>query len=1017
MTNISSFVEYVNLSKAPPPRPEAFSALIAPENRLYLQADGTIPGINKAPSELNPPAPTFKGSRAGVFIDKRWLMSTNLKAYNDVHSTKKDQMAYGGIFINDEGKVLMRQPSTGDQTWSFAKGAAKKGESPEDAAIREVEEETGIKGSIVGEIPGHYDSKNSGNKYFLMHANIDDDHINSFKSDETDKLQWMTQDEAIQALKDNKDFTSLDDVSSSSRDLHVLTASFNHNEKKNTPSSIVSKVQESLSVQTASLENQIKDLADLYASTGKLPDDLTKDPKLSYLVQEVAYMFSHPESDQLGGRLQAVSALPDEIMGALDKKYKLGSSDYTFQALHRNLLNAWKGDASVSSVPINLIQEVVGERFNKPHTYMFGNAIPEDVNHNGDPIYRSDKQRQEIIDVFEKYKNAEDFQAAIDASSGEYSWGEKYDYTDENTVTIKDTDGKPLEINSHALMARRAMSVRDARKNASQYKADTINDNLRRYGESFIKANNIDSSNLTDDEIREHGRDMLREYVDHTLKLNEKVLDSIYPNHDHVIIWRKTNDIREVLGGHGVAGDTSLTLSKHGMPSKAKEDSHAEGFKARVSSTAMAGGSMHPNINYVNSRKFAIATKVPKSNFVMLHAFMYPKGSTGTQNERETIYVTERTADSRIIHHGTSGSPIFSASGKDNGWVNWGNGWTPKNLFGKYTDNGVVNSDLDYGTSSLEEGGLINATAEDVGATNVGQLGSNKGGTKKDKDGNIFYVKSYGVPDKAKKEVFANNLFKQAGINVPNMELINYNGGLATKSDWLKGHKKHNKLKTGEPPKKFTNNSDIYDGFFVDCLLANYDVAGQDFDNFVEGKDKKIYRIDHGGTFQHRAMSTSEKENWYSWGAGHIPELDTMLDTTNNAGKVFQGMSDKDIKKSAQNLFKLTDSNIKQLATKSGVNEDVAHHLIRRRDSIIDWLVENYPQQIGHSSKESLQNEYNILKSVLFKADDEVEEQGPDFWVTDKELNDDNLSKETDEDTAYASKLKDIINYEFDSYK
>ena len=155
-------------------------------------------------------------------------------------------------------------------------------------------------------------------------------------------------------------------------------------------------------------------------------------------------------------------------------------------------------------------------------------------------------------------------------------------------------------------------------------------------------------------------------YNDMHDELNEKVLDSIYPNHDHVIIWRKTNDIREVLGGHGVAGDTSLTLSKHGMPSKAKEDSHAEGFKARVSSTAMAGGSMHPNINYVNSRKFAIATKVPKSNFVMLHAFMYPKGSTGTQNERETIYVTERTADSRIIHHGTSGSPIFSASCKDN---------------------------------------------------------------------------------------------------------------------------------------------------------------------------------------------------------------------------------------------------------------------------------------------------------------------------------------------------------------
>ena len=33
--------------------------------------------------------------------------------------------------------------------------------------------------------------------------------------------------------------------------------------------------------------------------------------------------------------------------------------------------------------------------------------------------------------------------------------------------------------------------------------------------------------------------------------------------------------------------------------------------------------------------------------------------------------------------------------------------------------------------------------------------------------------------------MFATNIYKEAGINVPDVELINYNGTLATKSKWL----------------------------------------------------------------------------------------------------------------------------------------------------------------------------------------------------------------------------------------
>jgi 8-oxo-dGTP pyrophosphatase MutT (NUDIX family) len=53
----------------------------------------------------------------------------------------------GGIVVKG-GKVLVTQHS-GHKGWDFPKGHIEKGESAENAAIREVEEETGIKAKIV----------------------------------------------------------------------------------------------------------------------------------------------------------------------------------------------------------------------------------------------------------------------------------------------------------------------------------------------------------------------------------------------------------------------------------------------------------------------------------------------------------------------------------------------------------------------------------------------------------------------------------------------------------------------------------------------------------------------------------------------------------------------------------------------------------------------------------------------------------------------------------------------------
>src|SRR3712207_5648027 len=76
----------------------------------------------------------------------------------------------GGVIVFD-GKVVLR--FTDGQNWIFPKGKLKKHERPEDAAIREAIEETGLKVEIVGEA-GEAVMKAEGKKrrfvFYLMRA-------------------------------------------------------------------------------------------------------------------------------------------------------------------------------------------------------------------------------------------------------------------------------------------------------------------------------------------------------------------------------------------------------------------------------------------------------------------------------------------------------------------------------------------------------------------------------------------------------------------------------------------------------------------------------------------------------------------------------------------------------------------------------------------------------------------------------------------------------------------------------
>ena len=66
------------------------------------------------------------------------------------------EFSAGGVLFKDNLVLLIQNPSG---VWTFPKGVIEKGETPEQAALREVYEETGIKGEIldyIGEIQYWY---------------------------------------------------------------------------------------------------------------------------------------------------------------------------------------------------------------------------------------------------------------------------------------------------------------------------------------------------------------------------------------------------------------------------------------------------------------------------------------------------------------------------------------------------------------------------------------------------------------------------------------------------------------------------------------------------------------------------------------------------------------------------------------------------------------------------------------------------------------------------------------------
>jgi 8-oxo-dGTP pyrophosphatase MutT (NUDIX family) len=117
----------------------------------------------------------------------------------------------GGIIVNEDGKIAL----SNEHLWGFPRGGVEQGETYEQAAKREILEETGLEDiEIVKEI-GQYDryptgvDENTPGAYpmeihiFLCHTNYTGA-LNP-KDPNVKEAEWFTLEEAINKLTDSKD--------------------------------------------------------------------------------------------------------------------------------------------------------------------------------------------------------------------------------------------------------------------------------------------------------------------------------------------------------------------------------------------------------------------------------------------------------------------------------------------------------------------------------------------------------------------------------------------------------------------------------------------------------------------------------------------------------------------------------------------------------------------------------------------------------------------------------------------
>ncbi|NUS42482.1 MAG: hypothetical protein HOQ24_02115 [Mycobacteriaceae bacterium] len=206
------------------------------------------------------------------------------------------------------------------------------------------------------------------------------------------------------------------------------------------------------------------------------------------------------------------------------------------------------------------------------------------------------------------------------------------------------------------------------------------------------------------------------------------------------------------------------------------------------------------------------------------------------------------------------------------------------------------------------------------------QLGSHPGGVFRGEDGARWYVKDPGSDVHARVEVLANDLYRAAGVLVPDVDLVHLPNehfdrtGIGIRSGFVVGTDPHPRL---DDP---STRRALHQDFAVHAWLANWDVVGSAYDNlqFSPQHGRPIV-IESGGALLHRAQGAPKGEAF----GRRVSEIDTLRDRALNptAHHVFADVSESAIRAGVDRIRAITEPRIDQLVDRAGLPKTTAEAL------------------------------------------------------------------------------------------
>jgi 8-oxo-dGTP diphosphatase len=111
--------------------------------------------------------------------------------------------AAGGVVVSDGQVLLVHRPRYDD--WTLPKGKLDADETWEAAALREVEEETGVRAALARELPAvEYEVRGRPKQVRYWAMEVEED-LGFEPNDEVDEVRWLAPGDALELLTYERD--------------------------------------------------------------------------------------------------------------------------------------------------------------------------------------------------------------------------------------------------------------------------------------------------------------------------------------------------------------------------------------------------------------------------------------------------------------------------------------------------------------------------------------------------------------------------------------------------------------------------------------------------------------------------------------------------------------------------------------------------------------------------------------------------------------------------------------------